>query len=102
MISPRARAQAYTAYILIWDFVDLIHPQLMLQSPNLVPAAFERYAHAAAVLCRWVRAVDAVARSAYVLGPTWAGLEDTYVDKATSEAKSPATGIHAAAMTTTK
>lgn len=26
--------QAYTAYILIWDFVDLIHPQLMLQSPH--------------------------------------------------------------------
>ena len=26
--------KAVTAYILIWDFVDLIHPQLMLQSPH--------------------------------------------------------------------
>jgi len=23
-----------TSYLLIWDFTDLIHPQLMLQSPH--------------------------------------------------------------------
>lgn len=26
--------QAHTAHILLWDFVDLIHPQIMLQSPH--------------------------------------------------------------------
>mmetsp|Transcript_8856 Transcript_8856/g.20642 ORF Transcript_8856/g.20642 Transcript_8856/m.20642 type:complete len:899 (+) Transcript_8856:224-2920(+) len=26
--------QAHTAHILLWDFIDLIHPQIMLQSPH--------------------------------------------------------------------
>ena len=61
--------------------------QLALRSPNLVPHALERYSFAAATFCKWARAVDACARSAHTLAPTWAGLKDSYLDRDASTAR---------------